>query len=151
MADIRITSGRRSRQPGDTVGIQLNTFGLDKLASGVGGQELEVIVQEAATPMVEEAKAEWYQRSWRHVTGASGDSIALVTTEVAERRVRVQFQAGGELLTSDPRNPSGVDYAPFLEFREGGGVIRDVFFSQQEETVRRIHAGVKALVEGLLS
>lgn len=150
MADVRVTTTRGSRQKGDVAGIQLNTFGLQKLADGVNGEEIARIMLEAAQPMFEQCQHDWYDHWFNFDTGASADSVALITTEVEERRARIQLQAGGEVLRSDPRNKSHQDYAPMLEYHEGGGMIRNAVFDNQEEFVRNVHAGIKRLVEELI-
>jgi len=147
---VRQTTGRRSRESGSQVGIQLNTFGLDKIQAEINGHALAVIMLEAAQPMLEQATQDWPVD-----TGASRDSIELVTVEEGDRRARIVLQAGGQKLENDPRNKSGIDYAPFLEFgtegRAAHGIIRDSVFDNEEAYRSRVRTGVKGLIEGAAS
>ena len=144
---VRQTTGRRSRESGSQVGIQLNTFGLDKIRAEINGHALAVIMLEAAQPMLEQATQDWPVD-----TGASRDSIELVAVEEGDHRARIVLQAGGQKLENDPRNKSGIDYAPFLEFgtegRAAHGVIRDSVFDNEEAYRSGVRAGVKGLIEG---
>lgn len=144
---VRLTTGRRSRESGTQVGIQLNIFGLNALQGAVNGNELAKILMDAAQPMYTTAYENWPKK-----TGASADSIELVIVEGEEaaKRARIVLQAGGQKLENDPRNKSGVDYAPFLEFGTNGrhayGAIRDAVYSEETDFKLRVRERVADLI-----
>lgn len=150
MANIRVTTTRASRQPGDSSGIQVNVFGMQALEAGITGEVLNEIMLEAAQPMLEAAIQNWYEHWFSFDTGASQDSIELATTEVGDHFARIILQAGGEKLINDSRNAKHVDYAPFLEFHEGGGMIRSAVFDGRDEFVRLVRDRVAARIQELL-
>lgn len=145
---VRTTIGRRSREADSTVGVQINTFGLDKLAEGINGQDLLDILLEAAEP----SRVEAYN-NWAYLTGASRDSIELVPVEAGERLARIVLQVGGDKLRNDPRNHSHKDYAPYLEFngspsgKTPAGVLRNSIYDNDREIRERIQEGLKRKIE----
>ncbi len=144
---VRITTGRRSRETGSQVGVQLNTFGLGKVKEAVNGKELARILIQSAQPMLENAFD-----NWPKLTGASADSIELVVVEEGETHARIVLQAGGQKLENDPRNKSGIDYAPFLEFGTNGrhayGAIRNAVFDGESAFKDNVREGVRELIVG---
>lgn len=158
MSQVRVTisgsaGGRfRSRIPGTQVGLQVNTFGMDRLIAGVNGDSLLEITMEAGQIAFDQAFEEWPV-----LTGASRDSIELIPAEVEARRARVILQVGGPLLIDDPRNRSHKDYAPFLEFNgspsgsSAPGVILRAIADNDAAIREAIHAGVAALIQGLVA
>lgn len=152
MADVRVTTGRRSRTPGTTVGIEVNTFGLKRLQEGVTGEFMAEVLVEAGQPAYNDAYSEWAV-----LTGASRDSLELVVTEVGPTFARVALQAGGEKLMSDPRNPKGEDYAPFLEFNgspsgsQSPGAIARAIFSNDGVMRQIIHNKIAERVQELVN
>lgn len=150
MADVRVTVGRGSRIPGTEAGIQVNTFGLDRLMAGVTGAALEPLLYEALEPSFELA-----HEAWPVLTGASRDSMRLQTIEIEARRARVALLVGGEQLKSDPRNITpGKDYAPFIEYNGTAtvppGTIAYAIHSREQDIRAVIHEGVGFLIEELL-
>lgn len=146
---VRTTFGRRSRTPGTTVGVQVSTFGLDKLIEGVNGEAVAKILMDAAQP-----SKEYAYNNWAYLTGASRDSIDLFVSDVEAKHARVVLQVGGEKLINDPRNTQHIDYAPFLEFNgsPGGtpaGVLRNSIYDRDTEIRRMIRDGVAKLIEDL--
>ena len=148
MADVRVTIGRGSRIPGTEAGIQVNTFGLERLLEGITGEALEPILHQALEPSFEEAHG-----NWPVLTGASRDSMRVETIEVGQRMARVALLVGGDQLKSDPRNPSGKDYAPFIEYNgtptTPPGTLSYAIHSHEQEMRDTIHAGVSLLVQEL--
>lgn len=100
-----------SREEGVRVGLQINTFGMSKLIEAINGEALRNILVEAMDLAYRQAVAEWPVD-----TGASRDSIDVEVTDVGLRSARVALFAGGDKLRHDSRNPSGRDYAPYIEF-----------------------------------
>lgn len=147
MALVRITQGRASRVPGTQVGVQLNTFGLDEVRGRVTGRELAVILIDSAQPMLSDAFENWPKK-----TGASSESIELMIVEENEHSARIVLQAGGQTLENDPRNKSGIDYAPFLEFGTNGrpahGALRNAVYDGETEFKSLVRDGVRALLVG---
>ncbi len=147
---VRVTTGRRSRQVGDQVGLQVNTFGLDKLQAGITGEAIAPILLEALQPALQDALAEWPV-----LTGASIDSMETIISEIGPKHARAVLQVGGEKLISDSRNVSHKDYAPYIEFNgsptgRGQGAISNAIFGNDRQIRADIHAGVKALIKGVL-
>jgi hypothetical protein len=122
---------------------------MSKLQESVNGQALADIALDAYQPAMDDAVAEWPV-----LTGASRDSIILEVVEVAPRYGRVALQVGGEILKNDPRNKSGRDYAPFIEFNGTPNAVPGILFravNMNIEQIRRvIHAKVAELVRGSL-
>lgn len=149
MAGVRITTGRRSREPGTSVGVQVNLFGMARLEESVNGGQLAEILTEVMQPSLEQAESEWPV-----LTGASKDSLRLDVIEVGERHARVALQVGGEQLINDPRNESGRDYAPHIEFNgtpnAPPGIIFNATYGRDSEIRQELHNRVAALVRGLL-
>lgn len=147
MASLRQTTGRRSRDLGTVAGIRLNLFALDQLRGRVTGEEMAAVMLESAKPMYNQAVEDWPRD-----TGASGDSIELLVVEAGETRARIVLQVGGQKLANDPRNKSGIDYAPYLEFGSQGrhayGVIRNSVFDNEDDYKQRVREGIKRLIEG---
>lgn len=150
MANVRITTTRASRQKGESSGIQVNVFGMQALEEGITGEVLNEIMLQAAQPMLDEAIQNWYEHWFKFDTGASQDSIQLLTTEVGDHFARIMLQAGGQKLIEDARNVSHVDYAPFLEFHEGGGMIRSAVFDNRDDFVRAVREGIAYTIAELL-
>ena len=152
MANVRVTTGRPSREPGTQVGMAINTFGLAKLQGAVNSQVMAEIATEALQP----AYRDCYD-GWAVLTGASRDSISVDTIEVGPTFARVALQAGGEKLIADPRNKSHKDYAPYLEFNgspsgsQPAGLIVHSIFSNDREMRQIIHDGIKRVIEGSLA
>jgi len=150
MADVRVTTGTRSRLPGTQVGVQLNTFGMSRLEAGVTGEAIVDILLKAMGPSFDQAVSEWPVQ-----TGASRDSISLDVVEAAAVRARVVLQAGGEKLINDSRNVSHKDYAPFIEFNGTAtappGILLNSVFGRDAEIRDEVHSGVTELVRGLVS
>lgn len=147
MADVRVTRGVRSRTPGVPVGVQVNTFGLDRLLEGVTGNDLEPLLHNALIPAYDQAHNEWPVD-----TGASRDTLRIETDEVGARHARVSLRIGGLPLIEDPRNVKHIDYAPFIEFNgsPGGsppGILLYAMTSQARLIRSLIHANVRELVE----
>lgn len=141
MADIRVNLDlKRSRQPGTTVGVRVNTFGLQRLMAGIDGNFLA----EAGVDAMQIAHQDAYA-NWAVLTGASRDSLIVVVTEVGDRHARVELQAGGDRLKADPRNPKGKDYAPYLEFNgspsgsQPAGVLLQAVNMNDREIRQRLH------------
>jgi hypothetical protein len=154
VADVRVTVGGvggkfPSRVPGTRTGLQLNTFGLDRLAEGINGEIISEILIDAIQPAYEQAKAEWPV-----LTGASSDSIDVTVTEVGSNYARVALQAGGEKLKEDERNKSGKDYAPYIEYNgtptTPPGTLTHAMVANEPEMRRMIHASVSELIRDLL-
>lgn len=150
MADIRVLVGRRSREPGTTVGVRLNTFGMSKLEAGVTGAALAQIALDAYQPSFDEAVG-----NWPVDTGASRDSIELGISEIGAHHARVILQAGGDKLRSDSRNPTGKDYAPFIEFNgtlyAPAGILLNAVANRDADIRREIHSAVSDLVRSIVS
>jgi hypothetical protein len=123
---------------------------MDKLIAGVTGANLAPILLEAGKPSYEQAYSEWPV-----LTGASRDSIELIVTEINPRSARVVLQAGGEKLINDPRNKSGKDYAPFIEFngtpRAPAGILRNSIYDRDADIRSAIHQGVRELIQELIA
>lgn len=154
MADIRVTTGGKSelsRIPGTQVGVQMNTFGMQKLLAGLTGEDLVEVLVEGIQPAYDELK-----ENWPVLTGASNDSIEVAVLEVNPRSARVVLQVGGPQLIADPRNKSGKDYAPFIEYNGspsgsvGPGIMTYSFAVRDREMRKLIHAGVSALIKEIL-
>lgn len=148
---IRITTGRRSRVPGEQVGLQVNTFGLDKLQAGLTGEAIAPILYDALQPALRDAQSEWPV-----LTGASLSTMVVGVTEVGPRFARAVLQVGGEALINHPDNPSRKDYAPFIEFNgsptgKGQGAISNAIFGNDRQIREDIRNGVKALLMELLA
>jgi hypothetical protein len=144
-AAVRVTFGRRSRQKGTTIGVQVNTFGIDKLLQEVTGDNLIPILFDAMQPSFDEAYNEWPV-----LTGASQSTIALVEAERGERRARVALQAGGPALITHRDNKSHKDYAPFIEFNgtatAAPGILVRAVYSNDSVIKQRIRDGIRALI-----
>lgn len=159
MADVRVTVGRRPRDSGSTVGVQVNTFGLQKLIDAVDGEAIAQVLMDTMQPIRDEAYQNWPKppgQDGNYVrTGASADSIMVFTSEVGEHSARVILQAGGQKLKDDPRNPRGKDYAPFVEFginsNAGVGVLRDAVYDNDGTIRQGIHDGIARLVKDALA
>lgn len=150
MADVRVLRGARSRTVGVPVGVQMSTFGLDRL-EGISGSDLEPICLEAMEPVREQAASEWPID-----TGASIDTLRIETDEVGAKHVRVSLRIGGPQLVSDPRNVKHIDYAPYIEFNgsPGGtppGTLAYAMSSQARLARSLIHAGVRELIRRKLN
>ena len=151
MAQVRVTTGRRSREPGTTVGMQVNTFGLSKLQAGVTGEAIAEILLEALQPALADAKSEW-----PILTGASISTMETVVSEIGPTHARAVLQVNGEKLIADPRNVSRKDYAPYIEFNgsptgRGQGAISNAIFGNDRQIRADVHAGVAALIRGILA
>lgn len=144
MADVRVTVGRRSHVPGTMVGMNLNTFGMERLES-ITGEDLAPIVEAALTPAFDQAHGDWPV-----LTGASRDSMAINLIEVGPRHARAALQVGGEQLINDARNVKHIDYAPFIEFNgtatAPAGILLYAMTVNHQEMRDAIHAGVAALI-----
>lgn len=143
----RVTIGSRSRQPGTQLGMQLNLFALDKLRERMNGENLLAILLESAQPMLEQLVA-----NWPVATGASRDSAELAVVEIADKKARIVLQVGGDKLRQDPRNKSGIDYAPYLEFGTNGrkayGVLRDTVNDGELDFRAGVRDRARQLIEG---
>lgn len=152
MADVRVTTGSRSRIPGTQVGLEVNVFGMTKLQAGINGEFMAEVGVEALQPAYQDAYLEWAV-----LTGASRDSIEIAVSEVGERLARVVLQAGGEKLMTDPRNHDHTDYAPFLEFNgspsgsQSPGAIARAIFSNDRLMREIIHQKIRERVLELTS
>ena len=150
MATVRVTRGSRSRIPGTTVGVQVSTFGLDRLET-ISGSEMEPICREAIEPARELVAGEWPID-----TGASIDTLRIETDEIGATHCRVSLRIGGPQLIADPRNVKHIDYAPYIEFNgsPGGtppGTIAYAMSSQARLMRSLIHAGVRELIRRKLN
>lgn len=154
MVDIRVTVGgvgqsRMSHTPGDRVGLQVNTFGMDRLIEGLTGDMLVPILVEGIQPAYFQLLA-----TWPILTGASRDSAEVVVTEVGARFARVALLIGGPKLISDPRNKSGKDYTPFVEFngtpKTPAGTLLNAMIDNQPEMRDYIHKQVGDLIRELV-
>ncbi len=150
MGNIRITTGRRSRETGTTVGMQVNVFGLSKLEAGVTGEAMAPILIEALEIPLAEARSEWPV-----LTGASLDSMEIGIVEIGPRLARAVLQVGGPVLMADPRNKSHKDYAPYIEFNgsptgRGQGAIANAIGSNDTEIRKTIREGVAGIIQGLV-
>lgn len=152
MADIRTTiSGIGGKYPsrvaGTPTGIQLNTFGLQKIRERIRGSQLAPILVNAMQPTKEQAVADWPR-----ITGASGDSIRVEVEEEGSYYARVSLKAGGEQLINDPRNKSHKDYAPFIEFNGTSttppGTMTHAMITNEAQMKERIKEGVALLLLG---
>lgn len=150
MADARVTFGRRSRAPGTDVGINVNTFGAERLLSVLTGAQLEPILHEAMVPAYEQLK-----QDWPILTGASSDTIRIETQEVGVRHVRVALKIGGELLVSDARNVKHIDYAPFVEFngtsKTPPGTMAYAMHANQAQIRQTIHEMIGQVIQSALA
>jgi len=151
MASVRVTTGRRSRAAGDQVGLQVNTFGLTKLAAGINGEAIANILYEALQPALQDARAEWPV-----LTGASLSTMEVAISEIGPTHARAVLQVGGEKLIAHPDNESKKDYAPFIEFNgsptgKGQGAISNAIFGNDRQIRADVHAGIAALIRGLLA
>lgn len=146
MAAVRVTTGKRSRQTGTIVGMEVNTFGLKRLQGALTGEDLARILMDAAEIAYIEAFNEWPVQ-----TAASRDSLALRVAEVTPTSARVALQAGGPDLINDPRNKSGKDYAPFIEFNgtatAAPNIIARSILSNDRQIRAAIHDAVAARVQ----
>jgi len=150
MAYTRVTTGRRSRTPGDQVGMQVNVFGLTKLLEGVTGEAIAPILYNALQPALQEAQSEW-----PILTGASLDSMEVAISEIGPKHARAVLQVGGAKLIADSRNTSRKDYAPYIEFNgsptgKGQGAISRAIFSNDSQIRADIKNGVAALIREIL-
>lgn len=150
MADVRVTRGNRIQTIGAPVGVQVNTFGLQRLAAGVDGDHLEEILTDAMS--IPEAVV---QETWPVDTGASLDTLRIETDEVGPSHARVSLRIGGAPLIADPRNTKHIDYAPYIEFNgsPGGtppGTILYAMTSTDRQVRDRIHNRVRELIEDRL-
>jgi hypothetical protein len=150
VASVRVTLGRRSREPGTEVGVQVNVFGLKTLQGALTGEAMAEILHEAGQIALDDAYAEWPVQ-----TQASRDTLELVTISVANTSARVALQAGGDRLTSDPRNVKHIDYAPFIEFlgtaTAAPNIIQRAIYSNDGAIRNRIHALVAERIRSSLS
>ncbi len=147
----RVTTGRRSREPGTTVGMEVNVFGLTALEAGINGEAIAPILLEALQPALIEARGEW-----PILTGASIESMETVISEIGLRHARAVLQVGGAKLIADPRNVSRKDYAPFIEFNgsptgRGQHSISNAIFGNDRQIRADVKAGIKLLIEGIVS
>lgn len=150
MANVRVSRGSRVRTVGAPVGVQVSTFGLDRL-EGVTGADLEPILTEAMQPARDVVAADWPID-----TGASIDTLRIETDEIGARHARVSLRIGGAPLIADARNTKHIDYAPYIEFNgsPGGtppGTIAYAMSSQARLMRDLIHAGVRALLMSRLN
>lgn len=161
MANIRVTQTgvgtvghvggyRNNRSPGDPTGLQINTFGMDKLIGGLTGDQLVEIVTEAFQPAYFQLLSEWAVD-----TGASRDSARISVIEVGARMCRVALEIGGQQLIDDIRNEKHINYAPFLEFNgsPGGtppGVLLNAVIDNYPEAVQYIHERVGWMIKRII-
>lgn len=159
MAFTRTTWGARSRIPGTGVGVQVNTFGLQKLQAAITGEAIADVLLEAMQVAYDQAKEEWPID-----TGASGETIRLEKVSSEDLRShhaggdptrvgRVALQIGGLDLINDPRNKSHKDYAPYVEFNgspagRGQGVIQRAVYSNQGVILDQVRSGMAGLIYG---
>lgn len=145
MADVRVTTGTRSHVPGTMVGINVNTFGLQRLEE-VSGADLMPIVVAALEPAREQLRSEWPV-----LTGASRDSILIYPMETGPHLARASLSVGGYVLIEDPRNVKHIDYAPFIEFNgtatAPAGLLLYAMSSNKASIREAIHSGVAALLQ----
>lgn len=161
MAGVRVTTGgvgqrSMSRVPGTPTGLQINTFALQKLKTGLTSEMLAPIVLEAAQPAYLQALAEWPVYEGRdHIGGASRDSIEVGVIETTDHAARVALTVGGPQLIADPRNRSHKDYAPYVEFngtsKTPAGTLTHAVFANQDQAVAYIHEMAVRLIEELAS
>lgn len=149
MAGIRVTGQRAiSKTPGTTIGLQVNTFVMDKLASDLSGELLQPIAVEALTPALFQCREEWPV-----LTGASKETIRVETVEVTAKAVRVALVVGGLPLIEDPRNKSHKDYAPFIELNgtatTPAGTLTHAMVMNESEMRAYLHDRARALLEEL--
>jgi len=146
MASVRVTTGKRSREKGTTVGMEVNTFGLKKLQGAVNGESMAQILLDAGQIAFVEAFNEWPVQTF-----ASRDTLKLETAEVGPTHARVILQAGGPDLINDPRNTSHKDYAPFIEFNgtatAAPNIIARSIMSNDRAIRKQIHDAVAALIQ----
>lgn len=149
MADIRVLRKSRVQTVGSPVGMQVSSFGLEKLM-GVSGSDMEPLAHEALLPAFTQVQSEWPV-----LTGASLDSLRIETDEVGPTHVRVSLRIGGVPLIADPRNTTHKDYAPFIEFNgsPGGtppGTILYAMSANDRLMRTMLHEGVTALLASRL-
>jgi hypothetical protein len=153
MANVRVTVGGvgqkiMSREPGTRVGLQVNTFGIDRIRDGLTGEALVPILTEAIQPAFLQLLAEWPV-----ITGASRDSADVETTEIGAKYARVALQIGGQKLIEDPRNIKHIDYAPYVEFngtsKTPAGTLTHAMVANQDEMRDYIHDRVSELLRRL--
>lgn len=149
MADVRVTRGNRIQTIGAPVGVQTNTFGLQRLMAGVSGDHLEEILTDAL-----QIPEQVVQETWPVDTGASVETVRIETDEVGPTHARVSLRIGGAPLIADPRNKKHIDYAPYIEFNgsPGGtppGTLLYAMTSTSTEVKDYIHNRVRELIEDL--
>lgn len=159
MSGVRVTTGgigqrTMSRTPGTPTGLQINAFALQRLVTGLTGEALAPILLESAQPAYLQALAEWpVYEGPDHIGGASRDSIKLEIVEISEGAARVALSVGGPQLIADPRNRSGKDYAPFVEFngtpKTPAGTITHAVIANQPEQVAYVHERAALLIESI--
>ena len=163
MAFTRTTLGKRSRTPRTRMGVQVNTFSLDKLIAGITGEMLADCLLDAAQPAYDEAK-----ENWPILTGASNDSIELIKVGSSEslRRHhagsnpgkvgRVALMVGGEKLINHPDNKSHKDYAPFIELNgsplgRGRGTLQRAIYGNEGVIKDRLAVSLRARIAELVA
>ncbi len=91
---------------------------------------------------------------WPVLTGASRDTIRTSVAEVSAKSAKVNLLVGGPQLIADPRNKSGKDYAPYVEFngtsKTAPGTMARAMELNKEEMKERIRDGVAELIRGLV-
>lgn len=154
MAGVRTTisgigSKFPSRTPGDPTGMSLNTFGMDKLHEGINGEHINEILLDAITPAYDQLKEEWPV-----ITGASSDTIRVESGEIGPKMARVHLMIGGTALIEDPRNVSGKDYVPYVEFngttKTPPGTLAHAMFANMDEMKEMIRNSVRQYIQDLL-
>ncbi len=147
----RTNVGRRPRGVGTTVGMEVSTFGLDKLQAGINGETIAPILVEAIQPALLEAR-----EAWPVLTGASLSTMVAGVSEIGPHHARVVLQVGGEALITHPDNKSKKDYAPYIEFNgsptgRGQHSISNAIYGNDKQMRQTIKNGIKALFAEVLS
>lgn len=136
------------RVPGTRVGIQANYFGLTAL-EGITGEDLAPLLMSAMRIAEVEALMEWPKD-----THASVETIELQLMDVGAKRARVALVAGGQRLIEDPRNRSGKDYAPFIEFNgtktAAPGTLSRAVIANDTAIKAEVASGIRMLIQDRL-
>lgn len=149
MADIRVLRKHRVQTVGAPVGMQISSFGLEKL-SGISGADMEPIAHAAMQPALSQLAT-----TWPIYTGASVETARIETDEINLTSVRVSLRIGGAPLIADARNKKHIDYAPYIEFNGSPkgtppGTLLYAMTANDRLIRELLHEGVRALLAARL-
>lgn len=142
MAGTRTTITPSSREVGALTTFRVNTFALAAIKESVSGSQIIKILMRALRPARDQAMAEWPR-----LTGASGDTIRILPSEISETNARAALVIGGPPLIEDPRNRSGKDYSPYVEFngtsKTAPGTLTRAMYENAEQMKEIIADGIR--------